>query len=69
LHLGLAFAGFCPLDDVITLRKLGSAFQGHPHWLKLPGVGVSTGSLGQGLGVGMAPVAKLNNRSTKSSPS
>ncbi len=67
LYLGLAFAGFCPLDDVVTLRKLGSPYQGHPHWLKLPGVEVSTGSLGQGLsiGVGMALAAKLNNRSHK----
>jgi transketolase len=46
LYLGLAVAGFCPLEDVVTLRKLGSSFQGHPHCLKLPGVEVSTGSLG-----------------------
>ncbi len=67
LYLGLAFAGFCPLDDVVTLRKLGSPYQGHPHWLKLPGVEVSTGSLGQGLsiGVGMALAAKLNNQAHK----
>ena len=67
LYLGLAFAGFCPLDDVVTLRKLGSPYQGHPHWLKLPGVEVSTGSLGQGLsiGVGMALAAKLNHQAHK----
>src|ERR1019366_9305622 len=40
LYLGLAFAGFCAVDDVVTLRKLSSPFQGHPHWLKLPGVEV-----------------------------
>jgi transketolase len=51
LYLGLAFAGFCNRDDVMTLRKLYSPFQGHPHWLKLPGVEASTGSLGQGLSV------------------
>ena len=51
LYLGLAFAGFCPVDDVALLRKLWSRFQGHPHWLKLPGVEVSTGSLGQGLSI------------------
>jgi transketolase len=64
LYLGLAFAGFCRLDDVVLLRKLGSPFQGHPHWLKLPGVEVSTGSLGQGLSiaVGMALAAKLNGQ-------
>lgn len=67
LYLGLAFAGFCPIDDVVTLRKLGSPFQGHPHWLKLPGVEVSTGSLGQGLSiaVGMALAARLDHKSHK----
>src|SRR5579862_5188496 len=62
LYLGLAFAGFCPLDDVVTLRKLGSPYQGHPHWLKLPGVEASTGSLGQGLSiaVGLALAARLD---------
>ena len=67
LYLGLAFAGFCPLDDVVTLRKLSSPYQGHPHWLKLPGVEVSTGSLGQGLSiaVGMALAARLDGRKHK----
>ncbi|HET7440932.1 MAG TPA: transketolase, partial [Terriglobales bacterium] len=64
LYLGLAFAGFYPPDDVVLLRKLSSPYQGHPHWLKLPGVEVSTGSLGQGLSiaVGMALAAKLNKQ-------
>jgi transketolase len=64
LYLGLAFAGFCELEDVVLLRKLGSRFQGHPHWLKVPGVEVSTGSLGQGLSiaVGVALAGKLNRR-------
>jgi transketolase len=67
LYLGLAFAGFFPVDDVMTLRKLGSPFQGHPHWLKLPGVEVSTGSLGQGLSlsVGMALAARLDGKRHK----
>ena len=67
LYLGLAFAGFFPIDDVVTLRKLGSAYQGHPHWLKLPGIEVSTGSLGQGLSiaVGLALAAKLDNKQHK----
>ena len=67
LYLGLAFAGFCPIDDVVTLRKLSSPFQGHPHWLKLPGVEVSTGSLGQGLSiaVGMALAARLDKKRHK----
>ncbi len=67
LYLGLAVAGFCPLEDVVTLRKLGSPFQGHPHCLKLPGVEVSTGSLGQGLSVsvGMALAARLDGKHHK----
>lgn len=67
LYLGLAFAGFCPLEDVVLLRKLYSPYQGHPHWPKLPGVEVSTGSLGQGLSiaVGMALAGKLNNKKHK----
>lgn len=64
LYLGLAFAGFCPKEDVVRLRKLSSPYQGHPHWLKLPGVEVSTGSLGQGLSiaVGMALAARLDGK-------
>src|SRR5579864_1181578 len=67
LYLGLAFAGFCPVDDVVLLRKLSSPYQGHPHWLKLPGVEVSTGSLGQGLSiaVGIALAAKLDEKNYK----
>ncbi len=64
LYLGLAFAGFCDKEEVVTLRKLYSPFQGHPHWPKLPGVEVSSGSLGQGLSVavGMAVAGKLNKK-------
>lgn len=67
LYVGLAFAGFCPIEEVVTLRKLSSPFQGHPHWLKLPGVEVSTGSLGQGLSlaVGMALAARLDEKRHK----
>jgi len=64
LYLGLAFAGFGPVDDVVLLRKLSSPYQGHPHWLKLAGVEVSTGSLGQGLSiaVGIALAGKLDGK-------
>ncbi len=64
LYLGLGFAGFFPKEDVVTLRKLYSPFQGHPHWPKLPGVEVSSGSLGQGLSVavGVALANKLDGR-------
>ncbi|HEX2327776.1 MAG TPA: transketolase [Candidatus Angelobacter sp.] len=67
LYMGLAFAGFFDVHDVITLRKLWSPFQGHPHWRKLPGVECSTGSLGQGLSiaVGVALAQRLNNSSAK----
>jgi transketolase len=67
LYLGLAFAGFCAIDDVVTLRKLSSPYQGHPHWLKLPGVEASTGSLGQGLSiaVGLALAARLDEKKHK----
>ena len=64
LYLGLAFAGFHPREEVVTLRKLGSAYQGHPHWAKLTGVEASSGSLGQGLSiaVGAALAAKLDRK-------
>jgi transketolase len=67
LYLGLAVAGFFSVEGVMTLRKLGSPYQGHPHWLKLPGVEVSTGSLGQGLSiaVGMALAARLDGQKHK----
>jgi transketolase len=67
LYVGLGFAGFCDINDVVTLRKLHSRFQGHPHWLKLPGVEVSSGSLGQGLSiaVGMALNARLDDKKHK----
>jgi len=67
LYVSLGMAGFCPIEDVVTLRKLGSPFQGHPHWLKLPGVEISSGSLGQGLSVavGMALAARLDGKKHK----
>lgn len=67
LYIGLGMAGYFNVEDVVLLRKLGSQFQGHPHWLKLPGVEVSTGSLGQGLSiaVGMALGLRLDNSSAR----
>ncbi len=67
LYVSLGMAGFCPLAETVTLRKLGSPFQGHPHWLKLPGVEISTGSLGQGLsiGAGMALAARMDGKQHK----
>jgi transketolase len=67
LYVSLGMAGFCPIEDMMTLRKLGSPFQGHPHWLKLPGVEISSGSLGQGLSisVGMALAARMDGKKHK----
>ena len=67
LYVSLGMAGFCPLEDIVTLRKLNSPFQGHPHWLKLPGVEISSGSLGQGLSVavGMALAARIDQKNHK----
>src|SRR5207253_6578053 len=65
LYLGLAFAGFHPVDDVVTLRKLYSPYQGHPHWVKLPGVEASTGSLGQGLSIAVGLALAGDRKSTR----
>ena len=43
----LAERGYFPVEDMMTLRKLGSKFQGHPNMQKVPGIEMSTGSLGQ----------------------
>jgi len=64
LYIALAEAGYFPLDDTVKLRKLWSGFEGHPNRLTLPGIELSAGSLGQGLGVaiGCALNAKLEHK-------
>lgn len=64
LYAALAEKGFFPLEELSTLRCFGSRLQGHPDSKRLPGVEVSTGSLGQGLAVanGLALAAKLDRR-------
>ncbi len=64
LYAALAERGYFPVEELGTLRKLGSRLQGHPDMKKLPGVEMSTGSLGQGLAVanGMALAARLDGR-------
>ena len=59
----LANRGFFPVEDLATLRKVGSYLQGHPDMKNIPGVDMSSGSLGQGVSaaVGMAISAKLSN--------
>lgn len=63
LYAAMAEAGFYSMDEVMTLRKLGSRFEGHPNMKRLPGMEASTGSLGQGLSIGLghALAARLDN--------
>lgn len=64
LYSILAHRGFFPVEDLVTLRKLGSYLQGHPSMQYIPGVDMSTGSLGQGISAaaGMALGGKLDNK-------
>ena len=63
LYAVLAERGFINKEDLKTFRKLGSNLQGHPDMEKVPGVDMSTGSLGQGLSIanGMAIASKMDN--------
>ncbi len=64
LYSVLAESGYFEVKELLTLRKLGSRLQGHPDMKRLPGVEISTGSLGHGLSVGngMAIAGKLNKK-------
>ena len=64
LYSTLANRGFFPVEDLPTLRHIDSYLQGHPNMNMVPGVDMSTGSLGQGVStaVGMAKAAKLQGR-------
>ncbi|MBQ2982514.1 MAG: transketolase [Lachnospiraceae bacterium] len=65
LYSALAQRGFFPVEDLKTLRHIGSYLQGHPDMKHIPGVDMSSGSLGQGISaaVGMALSAKLSKDS------
>lgn len=65
LYAVLAERGFFGVEELLTLRKLGSRLQGHPDAKKTPGVEASTGSLGQGLSIacGMALAGKIDRKS------
>ena len=65
LYSALANRGYFPVEDLPTLRHVGSCLQGHPCMQETPGVDMSTGSLGQGISaaVGMAISAELSNES------
>lgn len=64
LYAALAYRGYFPIEDLKTFRNINSYLQGHPDKKNIPGVDMSTGSLGQGLSAanGMAISAKLNNK-------
>ncbi|MDI3339461.1 MAG: transketolase [Sphaerobacter sp.] len=64
LYAVLAEAGYFPKAELRTLRRLGSPLEGHPNMRRLPGVEASTGSLGQGLSIGLghALAARLDGR-------
>ena len=64
LYAALAHRGYFPVEDLLTLRHTGSYLQGHPDMKHIPGVDMSSGSLGQGLScaTGMALAAKLQNK-------
>ena len=63
-YVALAMSGYFPEEELSTLRKINSRLQGHPDSKKLPGIEISTGSLGQGLSVaaGMALGNKIDGR-------
>ena len=67
LYSVLAHRGYFPVEDLKTLRHVGSYLQGHPDMKHIPGVDMSTGSLGQGISaaVGMAIAGKLDNKNYK----
>lgn len=64
LYAALAHKGFFPVEELATLRKIGSHLQGHPDMNKVPGVDMSTGSLGTGISaaVGMALACKMDQK-------
>src|SRR5690606_38642418 len=63
-YAAMAEAGFFPVSELETLRKIDSRLQGHPVYWSVPGIEASTGSLGQGLsiGLGMALAARLDGK-------
>lgn len=65
LYSAMAEAGYWTFEDIMTLRKLGSPWEGHPNMRRLEAMEASTGSLGQGLsiGIGHALAAKMDGRS------
>lgn len=65
MYAAMALRGYFPIEEMKTLRHLGSRLQGHPSMALLPGVDMSTGSLGQGFSaaIGMALAGRLDRKS------
>ncbi len=63
-YVAMAMAGYFPIEELKTLRKLNSRLQGHPHRTALPGVETTSGPLGEGISqsIGMALAAKLDKK-------
>src|SRR5579885_1174818 len=63
-YVTMAMAGYFPIEELKTLRKINSRLQGHPHRTALPGLETTSGPLGEGLsqGIGIALAAKLDNK-------
>ena len=66
-YAAMAVAGYFPVEELYTLKKLGSRLQGHPDLTKLPGIEANTGSLGQGLSMscGLAAGLRLDKRPSR----
>jgi len=63
-YAAMAYAGYFPVDDLLTLRRFGTRLQGHPERVSLPGLETTSGPLGEGLaqGTGMAYAAKMDRK-------
>ncbi len=63
-YSAMAYAGYFPVEELLTLRKFGTRLQGHPERVRLPAVETTSGPLGEGLaqGIGMALAAKLDKK-------
>ncbi|MEK9194413.1 MAG: transketolase [Patescibacteria group bacterium] len=63
-YVTMAYAGYFPIEELKTLRKLNTRLQGHPHRSALPGVETTSGPLGSGISqaIGMALAARLDNK-------
>jgi len=65
LYVALGMAGYFPVENTVKLRKLWSGFEGHPNKFKLPGIELSSGSLGQGLGVAVGSALRAKSDKKK----